>query len=421
MKIRSDAALQAGRSEVRYHEDNSLTHPDKDSHGATEPLLGPSRYAKTIVRILVATAVGVAAYWLFFASSHYRGGEVVEKAAPVLRSGDSVTVPEGSPVRNKLAIEPVTLKTIKRDLVLPAVVEADPAHLIKVAPPLSGLVTQLKVQLGERVKAAQPLVVIDSPDLGSAYSDYDRAKVLLALALKSRDRERGLQKIGGAADKDLQQAETDYVTAEVEYARATAHLKQIGVSDPDKPDKSQAVTVVSPMDGSVIDLQVAPGEYWNDPTVALMTVADLSTVWVTASVPEKDTSLVAKGQSADVVFAAYPDEVFKGQVLFVSDVLDPDTRRTKVRIAFDNPDTRLRPGMFANVSFYAPTQSVPVVPTSALVLKDDLNQVFVETAPWTFEARTVDIGFQQGDQAVLTKGVKAGDRVVVRGGVLLGD
>ena len=117
---------------------------------------------------------------------------------------------------------------------LPAVVEADPAHLIKVAPPLSGRVTQLKVQLGERVKAAQPLVVIDSPDLGSAYSDYDRAKVLLALALKSRDRERGLQKIGGAADKDLQQAETDYVTAEVEYARATAHLKQIGVSDPDQ-------------------------------------------------------------------------------------------------------------------------------------------------------------------------------------------
>jgi membrane fusion protein, heavy metal efflux system len=305
--------------------------------------------------------------------------------------------------------------------VLPAVVEADPSHLIKVAPPLSGLVTQLNVQLGERVKSGQPLVVIDSPDLGSAYSDYDRAKVLLALAQKSRDRERGLQKIGGAAEKDLQQAETDYVTAQVEFQRATAHLKQIGVADPDSADKSQTVTVASPMDGSVIDLQVAPGEYWNDPTVALMTVADLNTVWVTASVPEKDTSLVSKGQSVDVVFPAYPGEVFKGQVLFVSDVLDPDTRRTKVRIAFNNPDTRLRPGMFANVSFYAPTQSVPVVPTSALVLKDDLNQVFVETAPWTFEARTVDIGFQQGDQVVLTNGVKVGDRVVVRGGVLLGD
>ena len=77
--------------------------------------------------------------------------------------------------------------------------------------------------------------------------------------------------------------------------------------------------------------------------------------------------------------------------------------------------------MFANVSFYAPVQSSPVVPASALVLKDDENQVFVETAPWKFEARNVDISFQQGDQVVLANGVKPGERVVVRGGVLLGD
>jgi cobalt-zinc-cadmium efflux system membrane fusion protein len=175
------------------------------------------------------------------------------------------------------------------------------------------------------------------------------------------------------------------------------------------------------MAGSVIDLQVGPGAYWNDPTAALMTIADLRTIWVTASVPEKDTALVTRGQAAGVVFTAYPGETFGGQVLFVSDVLDTDTRRTKVRIAFDNPDTRLRPGMFATVTFHAPAQHVPVVPTSALVLRDDLNQVYVETAPWTFEARTVDLGFQQGDQVALTGGVKAGERVVVKGGVLLDD
>jgi membrane fusion protein, heavy metal efflux system len=395
---------------------------DEGDRGQPEPLLGASPYAKLVISALLVCAVGAIAYWLVAGPSrHYRAGEVVERTEPVIRSGNIVTVPDGSPVRGKLAIEAVAAKEIKRDLVLPAVVEADPAHLIKVSPPLSGLVTQLSVELGARVKAGQQLVVIDSPDLGSAYSDYDRAKVLLALALKSRDRERGLEKIGGAALKDLQQSETDYVTAEVEYQRATAHLKQIGVADPDAADKSQKVTVTSPMDGSVIDLAVAAGEYWNDPTVSLMTIADLNTIWVTASVPEKDTSLVSKGQAVDVTFPAYPGELFKGQVLFVSDVLDPDTRRTKVRIAFQNPGTRLRPGMFANVSFYAPVQSSPVVPSSALVLKDDENQVFVETAPWKFEARNVDISFQQGDQVVLANGVKPGERVVVRGGVLLGD
>jgi cobalt-zinc-cadmium efflux system membrane fusion protein len=210
------------------------------------------------------------------------------------------------------------------------------------------------------------------------------------------------------------------VTAEVELKRSEARLKQIGV-EAETTSKSRTVTVIAPMAGSIIDLAVAPGAYWNDPTAALMTVADLRTIWVTANVPEKDTSLVSKGQAVDVAFPAYPDETLKGQVLFVSDVLDPDTRRTKVRIAFDNPDTRLKPGMFANVSFYTPVQRALVVPTSALILKEDVNQVYVETEPWTFEARTVEINFQQGDRAVLKSGLKAGDRVVVRGGVLLGD
>jgi cobalt-zinc-cadmium efflux system membrane fusion protein len=401
---------------------DSSPHQREDARADPEPVLGTSPYAKFLTYLIVTAAICAGGWRLLVGPfGHPEPAPLVaEKVQMLIREGSSVTVPERSPVRAKLAVEPVAEKDIKRDLVLPAVVEADPGHLIKVAPPLAGRVTQLKVQLGERVNAGQPLVVMDSPDLATAYSDYDRAKVLLALALKSRDRQRGLAKIGGAADKDLQQAETDYVTADVEFQRATAHLKQIGV-DADNTSPSRTVTVVAPMAGSVIDLGVAPGEYWNDSTAALMTVADLSTIWVTASVPEKDTSLVSKGQSVDVVFAAYPGEVFKGQVLFVSDVLDPDTRRTKVRIAFKNPDTRLRPGMFANVSFYAPVQRVPVVPTSALVLKDDANQVFVETAPWTFEARTVEIGFQQGEQVVLTSGVKVGDRVVVKGGVLLGD
>src|SRR5262249_61875233 len=111
----------------------------------------------------------------------------MEKPQPLVRPERSVTVPERSPVRARLAIAPVAEQDVKRDLVLPAMVEADPARLIKVLPPLAGRVTQLTAELGQRVEAGQPLVVIDSPDLGSAYADYDRAKVLLALALKNRD------------------------------------------------------------------------------------------------------------------------------------------------------------------------------------------------------------------------------------------
>ena len=373
-----------------------------------------------IVLLVVAAVLCFGAYLFVASPSHYRAGEVVEKAATVLRTGDRVTVPEGSPVRGRLAIAPVAVKDIKRDVVLPAVVEADPGRTVKVLPPVAGRVVSLVVQLGERVAQGQELLVLDSGDLAQAFSDDEKARAMLSLTKQALDRQLGLEKAGGAAIKDREQAQSDYAQAQSEFDRAETRLRSIGVSA-DQEQKTRLLSMKAPIAGSVINLQVAPGAFLNDTTATIMTIANLDTVWVTADVPESDTALVFKGQPVDVVFTAYPGEVFKGQVLFVSDVVDPDTRRIKVRIAFDNPGTRLRPGMFANVSFYAPVLSVPVVPASALVLKDDLNQVFVEMAPWTFQARTVDIDFQQGDQVVLKNGVKAGDRVVVKGGVLLGD
>jgi membrane fusion protein, heavy metal efflux system len=348
-------------------------------------------------------------------------GPARSDSGPLLvREGDRIIVPEGSPLRAKLTVEAVAEQQIQRTLVLPAVVEADPSRLVKVLPPLAGRITQLKVQLGERVKEGQPLAVLDSPDLGTAYADHERAIVILELARKNRDRARDLAKIGGTAVRELQQAETDYVTADVEHHRADARLRQIGVN-PETSDPMRTLTIAAPIAGSVIELDVGAGAFWNDPNATLLTIADLSAVWVTANVPEKDTALVVKGQPVEVMFAAYPNEVFKGEVLFVSDVLDPDSRRTKVRIAFPNPEIRLKPNMFASVTFLARAQTVATVPTAALVMKNDADRVFVEVAPWTFVPRPVEINYQQGNSTVIKSGLAAGERAVVRGGVLLND
>ncbi|HEY1364619.1 MAG TPA: efflux RND transporter periplasmic adaptor subunit, partial [Xanthobacteraceae bacterium] len=197
------------------------TNLDAPPHQGDDSLAGrePGRSTPRSLRIILACILLIGA----LATGAYRelvgrfsraqtAAAPVEKMRLLVRAGQRVFVTEGSPLRAKLAVEPVAEQDIKRSLVLPAVVEADPGRLIKVLPPLAGRVTQLKVQLGERVESDQPLVVIDSPDLAAAYAEYDRAKVLLSLALKSRDRQRNLIKIGGAAEKDVQQAETDYVT-----------------------------------------------------------------------------------------------------------------------------------------------------------------------------------------------------------------
>ncbi len=343
-----------------------------------------------------------------------------EEAPMLIREGARISVPDGSPLRGKLTVGPVAQREIQRKLVLPAVVEADPARTVKVLPPVTGRVTDLMVQLGERVVQGQDLVVIDSGDLAQAYADIEKARSVLTLTKKALDRQLGLEKAGGAAIKDREQAQSDYDQAVAELERAQSRLRAIGVPA-DQKEQSRLLTLKAPAAGSVIDLQVARGAFLNDATAAIMTIANLGTVWVTANVPEKDTALVTRGQDVDVVFSAYPSEVFAGKVLFISDVLDPDTRRTKIRIAFDNPDMKLKPNMFADATFLAPRQTMQVVPTRALVLKEETDRVFVEVAPWTFEARPVEVGFQQGDQAVVEHGLKAGERIVVKGGVLLND
>src|SRR5205814_348132 len=185
-----------------------------------------------------------------------------------IRTRDRITVPQGSPLRDKLTIAVVAEKDVQHKLVLPAVVEADPARLAKILPPLAGRITSLKVQLGERVEAGQQLAILDSPDLAAARADYDRAKALLELALKNRDRQRALTRAGGGALKEQLQAETDYVAAEVEHKRAEERLRQIG-TEAETSNNTRTVTITSPIAGSVIDLAVAPGAYWNDTTAAL--------------------------------------------------------------------------------------------------------------------------------------------------------
>jgi cobalt-zinc-cadmium efflux system membrane fusion protein len=343
-----------------------------------------------------------------------------EESPMLIREGARISVPDGSPLRGKLTVAAVGQQEIQRKLVLPAVVEADPARTVKVLTPVTGRVTDLRVQLGERVSQGQELAVIDSGDLAQAYSDIEKARSALTLTKKTLDRQLGLEKAGGTAIKDREQAQNDYDQAVAELERSQSRLRAIGVPM-DQKEQSRLLTLKAPVAGSVIDLQVARGAFLNDLTAAIMTIANLGVVWVTANVPEKDTALVTTGQDVDVVFSAYPGEVFAGKVLFISDVLDPDTRRTKIRIAFDNPDMKLKPNMFADATFLAPRQMMQVVPMQALVLKNETDRVFVEVAPWTFEPRAVEVGFQQSDEAVVVHGLKAGERVVVKGGVLLND
>ena len=339
-------------------------------------------------------------------------------APPVLveRKDNHLFIPEASPLRQRVTVQAASMDNVQRQLAAPAAVEAEPSRMAKIAPPLTGRVVKLFVHFGDSVKPGDPLFTLDSPDLVSAQSDYLKAKSALAQAERNLARQKDLKEHGIGAQRELEQAQTDRDTAESEVERTTTRLRLLRVGP---GTVGGPLTVTSPIAGRVIDLSTAPGQFQNDPATVLMIVADLSTVWLTANVQEKDIRRVKQGDEADATFAAYPSDKFTGSVLFVGDLLDPDTRTIKVRVAFQNPEFRLKPGMFATVLFRSTPAPEIVVPTSAVVINGEKSNVFVEVAPWTFERRQVEVGEQLGDRIVVTKGLEPGTRIIATNAVLL--
>jgi membrane fusion protein, heavy metal efflux system len=394
-------------------------------HSATPTPFRSSRLPLVLVGLVAGLAVGIAGSWVISGAQRpevVRASIAAGAEVPVVltRVGDRIVVPPNSPLRTRLVVEEPTMKEVSRTLVLPAVVEADPTRTVKVLPPVAGRVIDLKVQLGARVVEGQELAVIDSSDLAQAFADEEKARSTVKLTKQTLDRLIVLEKASAISVKDREQAQSDHAQAQSELERAQSRLRAIGVPV-DQKERSRLLSLKAPITGSVIDLQVAPGAFLNDPTAGIMTLANLDTVWVTANVPEKDISFVFTGQTVNVAFASYPDKVFSGKVLFVSDVIEPDTRRNKVRIAFDNSDKALKPNMFASARFVAPSIMRIMVPNSALLMTNDRTSVFVEVASWAFERRDVEIAYQEGAAVAIKSGLQPGERVVVKGGVRLND
>ena len=364
-------------------------------------------------------AVGLLIIGVLYASKAgwFSGKEPPPPPPALQRQGEKIVIPADSPLRSRIAFAPAATRTIGGKLSVPGMVEADPARTIAVLPQLGGRLSELKVSLGDRVAAGQVLAVIDSPDLAQAYDDDEKAVDTLVLAEKTLKRQQQQQQIGVASDHDLDQAKSDYNQALAERNRTEARLKDLGAQSADR----HRLVVRAPVAGSVTTLTVAQGAMINDPTQPLLTLSDLSVVWVTALVPEANLGEVSKGQAAEVALDAYPGKVWPGKVTFVADVVEPDSRRDKVRIAFANSDMALKPNMFATVTLKGAEKAQVLVPTSALLMNNDRTTVFVATGDWTFERRVVELSLEEGLEVAISSGVKPGEQVVVKGGILLND
>ena len=350
-----------------------------------------------------------------------QAGSDVPAPRAIERRGGAIFIPESSPLRQSLQIAAAEERSVQRSLTLPAVVEADPGRLVRMVPPVAGRIVQLADQPGQAVKAGETLFVLDAPDMAAAGADAQKARAAEAIARQNLQRQAQLDQQHIGVRRDLEQAQADLQQATAEAERAQQRLSQLGGGTDAAAGALRRYVQTSPISGQVVEVAGARGAFWSDTTAPILVVADLSKEWVVASVGERDLAAVSAGQAATIAFDAYGDETVDSTVRYVGALLDADTRSVKLRLPLANAQGRYRPGMFAHVVLAGPAHRAVTVPETALVQSGFDTRVFVETAPWTFEARTVRTATPSNGQMEIAQGLRPSERVVVRDGVLLND
>jgi cobalt-zinc-cadmium efflux system membrane fusion protein len=342
-----------------------------------------------------------------------------------------VTLPADSPKLRQIKVEPVqAVEAPTEEVIAAGSLEVNPSRVSRVMLPLAGRVTSVMAALGDKVEQGQPLVAIESPDAETAASLYlqsesacTQARAAVVKTQSDFDRSSDLFAHDAVAKKDvlnaenaLAQAKGALSQAEASREQAARRMKLLGL---DPGAFGQKVIVRAPISGKILTINVVAGEFRNDTSAPLMTVADLSTLWASSDVPEAYIRFCRIGGSVQVELLAFPGERFQGRVTHIADTLDPQTRTVKVRAELNNSSGRFRPEMYGQIRYTEIKKLTTVVAERAIYHADGKTVVYVEQAPGRFAQKEITVGRRVGDKLIVESGLSPGDRVVVEGVVYL--
>lgn len=297
----------------------------------------------------------------------------------------------------------------------------------KVSSPLQGRVLEVRVHLGDRVKAGDILLIIDSPDIAQAYSEYVKEDSDLHYATRAHELAKDLYENKAMPLKDLKQAENELVKARAEFRRAKERLLSLRIpaEELNKPVDKQKITsrfeMKSSLAGTVVERSVTPGQsVTGDSDHVLFTIADLDMLQVVADVYERDLALVKEGQFAKVKVEAYPERDFPATVASIGDIVDPVSRTIKLRAWVNNQDHKLKPEMFARLQLQiGDSARILAVPKEAVLEIDGKQFVYLVEEANRYVRQEVKAANFTSDQLRILEGLKPGQRIVTKGAVLI--
>jgi cobalt-zinc-cadmium efflux system membrane fusion protein len=329
--------------------------------------------------------------------------------------------------RQHIRLYTVRSSQFHKTIATTGVVNFDYDQATSVLAPFSGPVSRLLVSLGSRVKKGDPLAAVDSPDFATSMSTYRSALATAQTDRHLADLDKDLLLHQGVSKREALQAETDAVNAEAARDAALQALVSLNVPPQTIKDIQQGRPasrlegmIRAPITGTVVEKLITPGELLQAGTTPCFTVANLSRVWVMAQIFGSDLGAVSVGDSAEVATGT-DSKGFTGRVDNISALVNPDTRSVAVRVLVDNPEEFLKIRMYVPVLITARRESTGLLVPVSSILRDDENLPFVYlvAGDGSFARRHVSLSFRSGDQYDIADGLKAGDQIVVDGGIFV--
>ena len=325
-------------------------------------------------------------------------------------------------------IEPVLKRFAQTLLPMNGEIALNASALTHVSPRVPGTVRTIMAELGRPVKKGDVLFEIESPELGIAVGMYRKNKALSALALRNLEREQALVAQKLSPEADAVEAQMKYDEYRIELESAANALNVMGLDDAavaaltadGATGKGVRLPVLAPQSGTVIQKHLDPGEAV-ETGKDVLTIADLSSVWVWMSVYEQDLARLLnetkKGSlRVQITTLAFPDMTFEGAIDLVGATVDEGDRTIKVRATLKNPDALLRPGMFCAATAVFETQEKVVAVPKASLLSDEGKHFVFRQIREGFALRTdVEVGRVFADSVEITCGLPEGEKIVTEG------
>ena len=355
---------------------------------------------------------------------------------------DTVRLDDTAQRRMGLRTVRAEMRTIGQTVQATGHVGPDETRIVHIRAMARGRIESVHVRLGDRVKAGQQLLTYDNVELGeaigqylSALADLEKVKSEAEVARRSLERAGNLVNLGAVAKAEYDRREAEHRNAlatvesqKAETAKIEEKLHRFGMTDPeieklapgmDYHRAASHTTLTAPFAGIITKYSAAQGEPVG-PDDPLVSVADLSTVWVQADIYERDIAAVRQGTTATVTVDPYPGRTFSGRITYISDFLDPNTRTAKVRCEVPNHDGVLKLDMFATVFIPVPEgKPAVVIPVEAVQQIDEQPVAFVPAGNGQFRQRGLKLGRRAGEWVEVMEGIRPGEQVVTEGSFVL--